>query len=175
MRGAVSLIRTQLDTRADEQAIRGHVDSWLKLVIAKDAAGIAELYTEDGAMMPPNAPISKGRTAIRQTWASMMQTPGFDLTFVPEQIIVSSSGDMALDRGTYSHTFAPNGAKQTDTGKYVSGGRSAASGEPPRTSSTVTCQRAEVSQLRGAESFATDQSAISCGSPSGPWSECERR
>lgn len=104
---------------ADEQAIRGQVDRWLQLVKAKDAAAIAALYTEDGAVMPPNAPIGKGPAALQKTWASMMQTPGFDLTFAPEQIIVSSSGDMALDRGTYSLKVAPNGTAQTDTGKYV--------------------------------------------------------
>ncbi|MEO5611678.1 MAG: SgcJ/EcaC family oxidoreductase [Sphingomicrobium sp.] len=108
-----------VDTGADEQAIRGHVDRWLQLVKAKDAAAIAELYAEDGAVMPPDAPIGKGRAAIQQTWASMMRTPGFGLTFVPEQIIVSSSGDMALDRGTYRLTIAPDGTTQTDTGKYV--------------------------------------------------------
>ncbi|HET6942286.1 MAG TPA: DUF4440 domain-containing protein [Sphingomicrobium sp.] len=104
---------------AGEQAIRGHVDRWLQLVKAKDAAGIAALYAEDGAVMPPNAPIGKGRAAIQRTWASMMQTPGFALTFAPEQIVVSASGDMALDRGTYSLTIAPDGTTQTDTGKYV--------------------------------------------------------
>src|SRR5687767_10908283 len=108
-----------VDTGADEQAIRGHVDHWLQLVKAKDAAAIAELYAEDGAVMPPNAPIGKGRAAIQQTWASMMGTPGFDLTFTPEQIIVSSAGDMALDRGTYRLAVAPNGTALTDTGKYV--------------------------------------------------------
>ena len=108
-----------VDVGADEQAIRGQVDRWLQLVKAKDAAGIAALYVEDGAVMPPNAPIGKGRTAIQQTWASMMQTPGFELTFVPEQIIVSSSGDMALDRGTYKLAVAPRGTAMTDTGKYV--------------------------------------------------------
>jgi len=107
------------DAGADEQAIRGQVDHWLQLVKAKDAAAIAGLYAEDGAVMPPNGPIGKGRTAIQQTWASMMGTPGFDLTFTPEQILVSSSGDMALDRGTYNLTIAPGGTKQTDTGKYV--------------------------------------------------------
>jgi len=110
---------TAADTGADEQAIRGQVDRWLQLVKAKDAAGIAALYAEDAAVMPPNAPIGKGRGAIQQTWASMMRTPGFDLTFVPEQIIVSSSGDMALDRGTYKLAIAPAGKPQTDTGKYV--------------------------------------------------------
>ena len=104
---------------AEEQAIRRQVDRWLQLVKGKDAAGIAALYAEDGAVMPPNAPIGKGRDAIQQTWASMMQTPGFDLTFVPEQIVVSSSGDMALDRGTYKLAVAPNGTALTDTGKYV--------------------------------------------------------
>lgn len=108
-----------VDTGADELAIRGHVNRWLQLVKAKDAAGIAALYAEDGAVMPPNAPIGKGRAAIQQTWASMMRTPGFDLIIAPEQIVVSSSGDMALDRGTYSLTIAPNGTTQTDTGKYV--------------------------------------------------------
>jgi ketosteroid isomerase-like protein len=49
----------------------------------------------------------------------MMSTPGFSLTFDPEQIVVSSSGDMALDRGTYKFAIAPNGSVQADTGKYV--------------------------------------------------------
>jgi uncharacterized protein (TIGR02246 family) len=104
---------------ADEQAIRAQVDRWLQLVKAKDAAGIAALYAEDGAVMPPNAPIGEGRAAIEKTWASMMQTRGFDLTFVPDQIIVSSSGDMALDRGTYRLKITPDGTETTDTGKYV--------------------------------------------------------
>ena len=108
-----------VDTAGDEQAIRAQVDQWLQLVKAKDASGIAAIYAEDGAVMPPNAPIGKGRAAIQQTWASMMRTPGFDLTFSPEQIDVSSSGDMALDRGTYTLKVAPAGTTQTDTGKYV--------------------------------------------------------
>lgn len=108
-----------VDTAADEQAIRGQVARWLELVRAKDAAGIAQMYTEDGAVMPPNAPIGRGRAAIQQTWASMMRTPGFELTFTPEQIIVSASRDMALDRGTYRLTIGPSGTPQRDTGKYV--------------------------------------------------------
>ena len=108
-----------VDAEAEEKAIRSEVDRWLQLVKAKDAKGIAQLYAEDGAVMPPNTAIGKGPAAIEKTWAGMMGTPGFDLTFVPEQIVVSSSGDMALDRGTYSLKVAPNGTAQTDTGKYV--------------------------------------------------------
>jgi uncharacterized protein (TIGR02246 family) len=107
------------DAAADEQAIRGNVDRWLQLVKAKDAPSISQLYTDDGAVMPPNGPIGKGQAAIQQTWASMLQTPGFDLTFAPEQIIIAQAGDMALDRGTYRLTVAPGGKPQHDTGKYV--------------------------------------------------------
>ena len=108
-----------VDTGAEEKAIRAQVDRWHQLMKAKDAAGIAGLYTSDGAVMPPNAPIGKGPTAIQQIWASLLQIPGFELSIVPEQIIVSSSGDMALDRGTYKLTIAPDGTTKTDTGKYV--------------------------------------------------------
>jgi uncharacterized protein (TIGR02246 family) len=108
-----------VDTSGDEKAIQGQVDRWLQLIKAKDAASIAQLYTDDGAVMPPNAPIGKGRDAIQKTWAGMLATPGFDLGIMPEQIIVSSSGDMALDRGTYKLAVSPGGKPQTDTGKYV--------------------------------------------------------
>lgn len=108
-----------VDTGAEEGAIREQVARWLQLIKSKDSASIAQMYTEDGAFMPPNAAIGKGRASIEQNWAALMSTPGFELTFAPEQIIVSSSGDMALDRGTYQLTVAPDGTKQTDTGKYV--------------------------------------------------------
>ncbi|MEE1877573.1 YybH family protein [Altererythrobacter litoralis] len=104
---------------ADEDAIRGQVARWLELIKSKDAAAISQMYTEDGAFMPSNAPIGKGRAAIQENWAAMMSTPGFDLTFAPEQIIVSSSGDMALDRGTYRLSVAPEGTEQIEIGKYV--------------------------------------------------------
>ena len=108
-----------VDASADEQAIRGQVDRWHQLIKDKDAAAIAALYTEDGAVMPPNAPIGKGHAAIQQTWAGLLQTPGFELKILPEQITVSSSGDMALDRGTYRLAMSPDGKAMTDTGKYV--------------------------------------------------------
>jgi len=104
---------------ADEQAIRGKVELWHELIRAKDSAAIARLYTEDGAVMPPNAPMGKGRSAIETTWAGLMQIPGFDLHILPEQITVSSAGDMALDRGTYRLAVAPNGNEIIDIGKYV--------------------------------------------------------
>lgn len=102
-----------------EAAIRAITERWLELVRNRDAAGIAQLYSEDGAVLPPNAPAGIGRPAIEQVWRDMMAAPGIELTFAAEQIVVASGGDMALDRGTYRLAYdGPNG-RVTDTGKYV--------------------------------------------------------
>ena len=110
---------TETTGASHEMAIRSTISNWLDLIRKGDAAGIAQLYTEDGALMPPGAPMAEGRQAIEEAWRGMMQTPGFELTFEPAKIVVSSAGDMALDRGTYRFASAgPDGAV-TDTGKYV--------------------------------------------------------
>lgn len=117
--GSTTEAAASTNSAADEEAIRGQVARWLQLIKAKDAAAIAQMYAEDGAFMPSNAPIAKGRASIEQNWAAMMATPGFELNFAPEQITVASSGDLALNRGTYRLAVAPDGSKQVDTGKYV--------------------------------------------------------
>ena len=109
----------KVDTAADEQAIRSANHRWLELVRAKDAAAIAQLYAEDGALMVPNMPIARGREAVQKAWADLMAMPGFDLTFATEQLVVSGSGDMAMDRGTYRFTATPEGQAYQDSGKAL--------------------------------------------------------
>lgn len=104
---------------AHEQAIREINEQWLALIRDHDAAAVAKLYAADGAMMAPGAPIAQGQPALEKAWSGLMQMPGFGLTFKADQIVVASSGDMALDRGAYQLSLdGPNGA-MTDIGKYV--------------------------------------------------------
>ena len=102
-----------------EEAIREINKRWLELIRTGNAEGVARLYTENGALMPPNAPVALGRSAIEQGWRAMMEMPGFALTFEPEEIVVSSSGDMAYDRGTYRFRATPPGGAIDDVGKYL--------------------------------------------------------
>ena len=102
-----------------EQRIRDVNTRWLELIRTGNAEGVAELYVENGALMPPNAPIAVGRSAIAEGWRSMMATPGFGLTFEPTEIVVSAAGDMAYDRGTYRFTATPPSGAISDIGKYL--------------------------------------------------------
>lgn len=109
----------QADTAAAESAIGAVNQRWLELIRNKDSAGIAQLYAEDGAVMPANEKAAVGRQAIGEWWSRSMQTPGFDLTFSTDQLVLSKSGDMALDRGTYRLAATPPQGAINDTGKYV--------------------------------------------------------
>lgn len=109
----------QADAAADEQAIRSTNERWLQLIRAKDAAAIAQLYTEDGAVLPANEKAALGRESIEQWWNSSMQMPDYDLTFETDQLVISKAGDMALDRGTYRFAATPPGGAINDSGKYV--------------------------------------------------------
>jgi uncharacterized protein (TIGR02246 family) len=110
---------TENVSASHDAAIRSVVADWLDQIRRKDAAAIAQNYTEDGALMPPGAPIAQGRQAIEKAWSGMMATPGFELTFEPTAIVVSSGGDMAMDRGTYRSSWTGPDGTLTDSGKYV--------------------------------------------------------
>ena len=109
----------QAQAASDEQAIRDATKRWLDLIVQKNAAEIAAMYTENGAFMPPNAPVASGRAAIQAAWQGMLDMPEVTLTFAADEIVVSSPGDMAYDRGTYKFSAAGDDGPMTDEGKYV--------------------------------------------------------
>ncbi len=110
---------TRATAAEHEQAIQKTNEKWLALIRDHNAAAVSQLYTSDGAMMAPGAPIAQGQPALEKAWGGLMTTPGFALTFKADQIVVASSGDMALDRGTYLLTLAGSDGPTKDIGKYV--------------------------------------------------------
>ena len=111
-----------VDTAADEQQIRNLDTQWLQAVNSKDATSVANMYADDGALLPPNAPMASGHDAILSTWTSLLATPGLTINFAPTKVVVASSGDLAVDIGTYTATTStadPAASPTAETGKYV--------------------------------------------------------
>ena len=89
-----------------------------RLYMRGDARGMAAIYTEDGAILPPGRPIIKGRQAIEQYWTLGPGVTVVEHRTTPDSIIVR--GDIAYDWGTYLARNARDGQPGNPAhGKYV--------------------------------------------------------
>jgi uncharacterized protein (TIGR02246 family) len=82
---------------------------------AHDGAAIAQLYTEDGRLMPTGSPVLEGREAIGNFWSGIFELGinSAELTTVH----VEAHGDTAAEEGAYK-LFGADGT-QLDEGKYM--------------------------------------------------------
>jgi ketosteroid isomerase-like protein len=102
---------------ADRDTIHAAVNNFTKAVLASDFTTAASYYAEDGMMMPPNAPVVEGRSAISSFLAGFPKITAFSQKIVE----LEANGDLAYARLTYTLTTMPPGAKAplTDTGKII--------------------------------------------------------
>jgi len=103
----------QADVAADEQAIRDVSAHWLELETARDAAGIAALFTADGTLYRPGREPVAGTAGIQQYMADQFrEDPGASATWATDHIEVAASGDIAVEHGTWSSTGGNDGPDQ---------------------------------------------------------------
>lgn len=107
------------DTATDEANLKTVALSWFDLYNKADAAGVANLYAEDGIIMPPGMPAANGRPAIQSYLTGDIAGAKAAGTSDNGDVNgVGVSGDMGWVSGTWS-TSAPGGAV-VDKGKFVS-------------------------------------------------------
>lgn len=83
-------------------AIRALDAKWNRMLVARDASGIASLYAPDGALMFVNtANVAQGRAQLQKSWTGVVSAPGFSGTLSPAAIEISRGNDLAAVRGTY--------------------------------------------------------------------------
>ena len=107
-------------------AARAAIDAanatWPRLTSSAHADSIADLYTADAVMMPPNMATVHGRDLIRAFFAVMNTMAGVTLTLRAES--VWGSGPAATEMGRWTFTWAagatpPPGMPTADSGKYL--------------------------------------------------------
>ena len=83
-----------------------------------DAAGIAELYTSEAKLLPPDSQMMSGREAIQSFWQGAMDMGIKEAEL--ETVEVEAEGNLACEIGRFSLTVQPEGGEGTTlTGKYV--------------------------------------------------------
>jgi uncharacterized protein (TIGR02246 family) len=80
-----------------------------------DADSIADMYTDDAEMFVPGVPVMVGKTAIHETWRSIVGNGGNRVAIDVRE--VQESGDLAYDTGRFAAT-APDGSL-LNTGKWI--------------------------------------------------------
>lgn len=102
---------------SDLARIKKSTQSFVKAVLAKDWAALAQIYGQDASLNPPNAPAVNGRAAIQAWFEAFPPLTAFSLS----EAQVDGRGDLAYVLGAYSMTLdipdAPSPV--VDSGKYI--------------------------------------------------------
>jgi ketosteroid isomerase-like protein len=103
------------DDKADMEAAASKLAA---AYAAADVAAIANTYTEDAALLPPNEARVDGRANIAEYWKAGFGMGVSDIKLTPKEI--NTSGDLAYEIGDFSYSARDkSGAKVTGTGKYL--------------------------------------------------------
>jgi uncharacterized protein (TIGR02246 family) len=106
---------TVTDYRTEVLAI---AQAWERCASARDARGIAALYTENATLLPPGQSAISGRQNIQQFWQGFFDAGASDAR--RKSVQISGSGDLAYEVGEYSAMMPqPSGGTAPGTGKYL--------------------------------------------------------
>lgn len=104
---------------ADEKTIRDGEVAWSADWAAKDAEKIMGHYADNASLLVPDAPLMKGKDAIRAGLKDLLADKNLAMSFTTSAAEVSK--DLAYTQGAYSMTMTDPKTKKpvTEKGKYV--------------------------------------------------------
>jgi len=110
-----------VDMSAEKAKIHDLEAAWAKDAAAKDLDKSVANYADDAVLLMPGAPASKTKDAIRASWKGMLDDPNLKISFAPDRIEVSASGDLATTQGSYTMTMTNPKTKKPveDKGSYL--------------------------------------------------------
>ncbi len=102
--------------------VRDSIESTIKTLLESlnggDAAGVAAHYTDDAALLPPDAARVDGREGIQGVWQALIDADVRDVALTTQE--VDTFGDVANEVGTISATApSEDGGRVPLAGKYV--------------------------------------------------------
>jgi uncharacterized protein (TIGR02246 family) len=98
-----------------EVSIAAADDAFMDAFAQGDAAGIADLYTDDGQLFPTHSDVISGRAAIEGFWKGAMDM-GI-ASAILEMAELDDLGDTAIETGQY--TLVAGDGQTLDRGKYL--------------------------------------------------------
>ncbi len=99
-------------------SIEATLKSFVESLNVGDAAGVAAHYTDDAAVLPPDAARIDGHEGIQGVWQSLIDADIRDVALTTQEVDVF--GDVANEVGTITATApSEDGGRVQWAGKYV--------------------------------------------------------
>lgn len=105
--------------QTDEQLLRALDSAWRAAFNARDTIKLVTFYAPEAVTMFPNIAAVKGTVAIGKTYGAMVRTPGMTLAPTRTSTLISKSGDLATNVGTYRLSYTSPNGPVADSGSYV--------------------------------------------------------
>jgi len=96
-------------------AIMAANEKFMTIFKTNDAAALADLYTEDGQVLPPNGGFLTGKAGIEEIWQSIFDIGAKEIKL--DIVELEDHGDTAIEISNY--TLYNDQGKELDQGKYI--------------------------------------------------------
>lgn len=107
-----------MDMTQVRQAIEEANVKFGEAVRMADAAALADLYTDDARLLPPNSEIITGEEGIEAFWGGGLQMGIREAVLTTVDVL--GMGDVVCEIGKYDLTIQPEGQEEVkDSGKYL--------------------------------------------------------
>jgi uncharacterized protein (TIGR02246 family) len=101
------------------QAIDKGNAQWVEAWDKADAAMIASLFANDGALLGGNGKLFKGQQQILERQKTVMEAAGKGVKCTVTTVDLWLDGDTAYETGTYSYKYQEKGKPVNEEGRYV--------------------------------------------------------
>jgi uncharacterized protein (TIGR02246 family) len=102
----LSCNQTRVDKKAEGEKVMQLSKEWSQAASAGDVEKIVSYWADDAVLMSAGQPVLNGKQAIRKMVEESYKMPGFRISWQPQSVVVSESGDMAylLENSKISYT-----------------------------------------------------------------------
>jgi uncharacterized protein (TIGR02246 family) len=117
----ISCGQSKTDKKAEGEKVMQLSREWSKVASSGDVDKTVSYWAEDAYMVSAGQPPLKGKPAIRQMVEESYKIPGFRISWEPQSVEVSDSGDMAylIENSQVSYSDS-TGKPLTQNSKAVS-------------------------------------------------------
>jgi uncharacterized protein (TIGR02246 family) len=91
----LSCNQAKVDKKAEGEKVMQLSKEWSQAASAGDVEKIIGYWADDAVVISAGQPVLNGKQAIRKMVEESYKMPGFRITWLPQNVVVSESGDMA--------------------------------------------------------------------------------